>query len=193
MASRVGLDRGAVVQAAIDIVDRDGVDALTMARLAASLGIRVPSLYAHVAGQAGLRRELWVWTVSDLGEHLGESVMGRSGHEALAAFATAFRDYARTRPGRYQLTLPPPQPLDDEAVETGRRANRAFAAVIRSFGLSETEAVHVGRAVRSAIHGFIGLEARYALGPENVDDSFAHLLALLARGLAPTEAVAAAR
>jgi AcrR family transcriptional regulator len=192
MASRVGLDRAAVVQAAIDIVDRDGVDALTMARLAASLGIRVPSLYAHVPGQAGLRRELWMWTVNDLGERLRESVMGRSRHEALAAFAEAFRHYARTWPGRYRLTLSPPDPLDGEALDVGRHANAAFDAVIRSFGLTGSEAVHLGRAVRSAIHGFVGLEARYALGPDSVDESFAHLLVLLSRGLTPAAAVAAA-
>ena len=164
MASRIGLDRAAVVQAAIDIADREGVEALTMARLAASLGIRVPSLYAHVPGQAGLRRELWMWTVNELGERLRDSVMGRSGHEALAEFATAFRYYARDYPGRYQLTLSPPDPLDDEALDVGRRANTAFEAVIRSFGLSGVDAVHLGRAVRASIHGFVGLEARYALG-----------------------------
>jgi AcrR family transcriptional regulator len=192
MASRVGLDRPAVVQAAIDIVDREGVDALTMARLAASLGIRVPSLYAHVAGQADLRRELWMWTVNDLGERLRESVMGRSDRAALAAFATAFRDYALSWPGRYQLTLSPPVPLDGEALEVGRRANAAFDAVIRSFGLTGADAVHVGRAVRSAIHGFIGLESRYALGPEDVNESFGHLLTLLALGLAAATPIAAA-
>jgi len=192
MASRVGLDRAAVVQAAIDIVDAQGVDALTMARLAASLGIRVPSLYAHVPGQSGLRRELWMWTVRDLGDRLRESVMGRSGHEALSAFARAFRDYAHEFPGRYQLTLSPPDPLDDEALAVGRRANKAFDAVIRSYALTGDEAVHLGRAVRAAIHGFVGLETTYVLGPENVDDSFEHLLVLLGRGLSPASTVAAA-
>jgi AcrR family transcriptional regulator len=179
----MGLDRRAVIEAAVEIVDREGVDALTMARLAAALGIRAPSLYAHVDGQAGLRRELWMWSVADLGDRLGVSVMGRSGDGALAAFATAFRDYARTFPGRYQLTLSPPAPLDDEALAVGRRANAAFQAVIRSFGLSGDEAVHLGRAVRSAIHGFVGLESRYSLGPQDVDASFDQLLSILARGL----------
>src|SRR3954453_15013094 len=120
MASRVGLDRRGVVEAAVGIVEREGLDALTMARLAVALGIRAPSLYAHVDGQVGLRRELWMWAVADLGDRLGESVMGRSGDEALASFAAAFRDYARTYPGRYQLTLTPPSPLDDEALAVGR-------------------------------------------------------------------------
>jgi AcrR family transcriptional regulator len=183
MASRVGLDQRAVVEAAVAIVDRDGVDALTMARLAADLGIRAPSLYAHVRGQGGLRRELWLWAVSDLGDRLRDSVMGRSGREALLAFASALRDYARDNPGRYQLTLDPPKPLDDEAVAVRRRANSAFQAVIRSYGLHGSEAVHAGRAVRAAIHGFVGLEAADAMGDDDVDASFAHLLDLLARGL----------
>ena len=197
MASRVGLDRRAVVQAAVAIVDRDGVEALTMARLAATLGIRAPSLYAHVSGQAGLRRELWLWTVTDLGDRLGQSVMGRSGRDALVAFATALRDYGREFPGRYQLTLEPPVPFDDDAVAARRRANAPFKAVIRSFGLEGEDAVHIGRALRAAIHGFVGLEAREALGAGTADESFTHMLDLLAvglssRGVRDSEAYAAA-
>lgn len=169
--------------AAVAIVDREGVAALTMARLAADLGIRAPSLYAHVQGQAGLRRELWLWAVDDLGDRLRESVMGRSGEAALVAFAAAFRDYAHCYPGRYQLTLDPPVPLDEEALAAGRRANRAFQAVVRSFGLEGAEAVHAGRALRAAIHGFVGLEARYSMTAESIDDSFERMLRMLARGL----------
>ena len=103
MASRVGLDRQAVITAAVDIVDRDGTTGLTMTRLADALGIRLPSLYAHVRGQLDLRRELWLWAVTNLGDTLGASVMGRSGPDALAAFATALRDWALRYPGRYQI------------------------------------------------------------------------------------------
>ena len=185
MASRMGLDRRAVITAAVDIVDRHGTGALTMTRLADELGIRLPSLYAHVRGQLDLRRELWLWSVADLGEHLGTSVMGRSGEDALAAFAGALRDYARTYPGRYQLTLDPPVPLDEEAAVVRRRANAPFRAVIRSFGLDDDTAVHAGRALRAAIHGFVALEAQDSIGSDGTDDSFRHLVALLARGLRP--------
>jgi AcrR family transcriptional regulator len=185
----VGLDRAAVLRAALAIVDADGAAALTMARLAADLGIRAPSLYAHVAGQAGLRRALWLWAVDDLGERLRESVMGRSGDDAFVAFATAFRDYARAYPGRYQLTLEPPAPLDDEALAAGRRANGAFQAVIRSFGLDEIEAVHAGRALRAAVHGFVALEARYAMTAESIDESFDRMLRMLLRGLRSAPAI----
>lgn len=189
MASRVGrLDRRAVVAAAVGIVDREGVAALSLARLASDLGIRTPSLYAHVRGQQGLRRELWLWSVADLGDVLRSSVMGRSEDDALFAFATAFREYAVRYPGRYQLTLDPPQPDDDEAAAVRRRANEAFSAVIRSFGVDRVRAVHAGRALRAAIHGFVTLEADGVLGRDDVDESFRQMVTLLAHGLRPQEA-----
>ena len=183
MASRMGLDRRAVIAAAVDIVDRQGAAALTMTRLADGLGIRLPSLYAHVRGQLDLRRELWLWAVNDLGDRVGEAVMGRSGEEALLAFATELRDYARRYPGRYELTLNPPKPFDEEAAAVRRRANAPFRAVVRSFGLDGEQAKHAGRALRAAIHGFVGLEASDALALDGADDSFRELIAMLCRGL----------
>ena len=190
MATRVGLDRAAVIAAALDIVDTEGLAALSMTRLAASLGIRGPSLYAHVRGQAGLRRELWLWVVADLGDRLRDSVMGRSGEAALFSFAAAMRDYADRYPGRYQITLDPPSPLDDEAKAVRRRANAAFEAMIASFGVHGDQARHAGRALRAAIHGFVALEASDAIGDHEVDASFETMLVLLARGLSPQGSVA---
>ena len=43
-----GVTRDAVVDQALQILDDEGRDALTMRRLATSLGIEAPSLYAHV-------------------------------------------------------------------------------------------------------------------------------------------------
>ena len=58
MARKVGLTLDDVVAAAADVADRDGLDAVTLATVAGALGVKAPSLYAHVAGLDGLRREL---------------------------------------------------------------------------------------------------------------------------------------
>ena len=55
MAKR-GLDHARVVDAAIAIADEDGLEAVTLARVAAALGVRSPSLYNHVDGRDGLIR-----------------------------------------------------------------------------------------------------------------------------------------
>jgi AcrR family transcriptional regulator len=49
-----GLDRDAVVAAAVRVLDEQGTAALTMRRLATELGVEAASLYAHVAGKDDL-------------------------------------------------------------------------------------------------------------------------------------------
>jgi TetR/AcrR family tetracycline transcriptional repressor len=51
---RAGLTQGRVVAAARRIVDREGLDALTMRRLAADLGVTPNTLYSHVADKSAL-------------------------------------------------------------------------------------------------------------------------------------------
>lgn len=48
------LTRALLFERALAIVDRDGLDALTMRRLAADLGVKAPSLYNHVSGKGEL-------------------------------------------------------------------------------------------------------------------------------------------
>jgi AcrR family transcriptional regulator len=45
------LTKGRVLQAAVDVADREGLGALTMRRLGAKLGIEAMSLYKHVANK----------------------------------------------------------------------------------------------------------------------------------------------
>jgi AcrR family transcriptional regulator len=52
--SRAPLSKHAVVDAALDLVDRDGVAALSIRRLAAQVRVPPMSLYAHFSGKAQL-------------------------------------------------------------------------------------------------------------------------------------------
>ncbi|MDQ8046362.1 MAG: TetR family transcriptional regulator, partial [Patulibacter sp.] len=54
MSPRAGLDPGRVADAAVAIADRDGLDGVTIARVAAELGVKGPSLYNHVASRDAL-------------------------------------------------------------------------------------------------------------------------------------------
>jgi TetR/AcrR family transcriptional regulator, tetracycline repressor protein len=52
--ARPGLTRERVLQAALDLVDREGVDALSMRRLGRVLGVEAMSLYGYVASKEDL-------------------------------------------------------------------------------------------------------------------------------------------
>ncbi len=49
-----GLDRRAVIEAGLDLLDTAGLDALTMRRLSSRLHVQAASLYAHIAGKDDL-------------------------------------------------------------------------------------------------------------------------------------------
>src|SRR6476469_10676160 len=51
---RASLSRDSIVDAAIELLDRDGVPGLTLRRLAAELGGGLGSVYWHVAGKEAL-------------------------------------------------------------------------------------------------------------------------------------------
>ena len=52
---RAGLSTASVIEAAADLADEIGYDALTLTALATRLGVAVPSLYKHVSGLEALR------------------------------------------------------------------------------------------------------------------------------------------
>jgi TetR/AcrR family tetracycline transcriptional repressor len=54
MARRTPLSRDRVLRAALDLVDREGVDALTMRRLGRELGVEAMSLYGYVDSKEDL-------------------------------------------------------------------------------------------------------------------------------------------
>jgi AcrR family transcriptional regulator len=185
MATQVGLDHDTVVAAAGDLVDEEGVEALTLARLAKRLGIRSQSLYAHVDGLDGLLRDLALDSVRTLGEQLRSSVIGRSGRTALEAIADAYWDYATAHPGRYAATIRDPGD-DDELRAANLRAAEALTRVMESFGCTGVDEVHAHRIVWSSIHGFLVLEhAGVMRRPASVRESYRRMIAIYADALAP--------
>ena len=184
MTSRPRLSPDRVVAEAAALADERGIQALSLAPLAERLGVRVPSLYKHVGGLDDLHRRLALAGLRDLAEELGAATVGRSGRDALLACATAWRAYAKAHPGRYGAIQRAPDPDDTELLAAATRLTELVFAILRGYGLDEEQTVHATRAVRSALHGFITLEAAGGFGlPQGVDDSYARLVALLDSGL----------
>jgi AcrR family transcriptional regulator len=191
MARRPGLDRDVVVQAAVEMLDSEGVGSLALGRLAERLGVQTPSLYNHVEGMPGLRRQLALRNARDLAACMGDAAMGRSGPQALMAVAEAYRGYIKQHPGLYMASLRASgvqakdgSPVDVELAAAEERVVRIVLAVLTSFGLEGDNAIHAVRGLRSVVHGFATLEVAGGFGlPLDCDESFRRLIAMLAEGL----------
>ena len=181
---RMGLDAARVVDAAAAIADAEGLDSVTLARVAADLGVRAPSLYNHVDGRGDLVRAIAVLGVRELTAALREAAVGRSRADALTAAAHAYRAYARAHPGRYAATVAAPARDDAEHMAVSSEAVDVLLAVMRGWDLEGDDAIHAVRAFRSSVHGFAAIEASGGFGMAvDVDDSFDRLVATLAGGL----------
>lgn len=189
--ARAGLSTATVVEEAARVSDEEGYARLTLAAVAKRLGVTVPSLYKHVAGLDGLRGRLHVLASQEFAEALGRAVLGRSKSDALRAMAHAYRDYARRHPGRYAALQRAAAPDDAEGRAAAWAVVEVITAVLRGFDLPEEATIDAIRAMRSALHGFVALEADGGFGlPEDVDHSFGVLVEMLVRALVNWDAPA---
>lgn len=182
---RAGLTPQKVIAEAAAVVDQAGWDKLTLAAVADRLGVRLPSLYKHIASLTALRQGVAALATRQLADTLTHAALGRSGSQALFAVANAYRDYARTHPGRYQATIRAPGPDDTGHVAAAGAVLNVVLAVLTGYGITGNDAIDVTRALRAALHGFVTLETAGGFGmPQDIDRSFDRMLTAFDRALA---------
>lgn len=184
---RIGLNATRVVDEAARIADSEGWESLTLARLAAKLDIRVPSLYKHIDGLADLRRRVAVIANQGIADTIRAETVGLAGVDALRACCRSYRAYAKRYPGRYAAAQRAPDPDDpDQAVlyRLSEELTGLALNVLRSYELTGEDSIHAARVLRSAVHGFVSLEQLGGFGlPTEVEASFESLIDLLDAGL----------
>lgn len=139
-----------MLQAALALVDRDGLEALSMRGLAAALGVDAMSLYNHVANKDavldGLAESFLVSI--ELPAPTGDW------REDLRALATAFRTAANRHPRAAPLVL-----TRQLGSLEGLSATEAALAHLHSAGFPPREAVHALRFVLAFLVGTLLREA----------------------------------
>jgi AcrR family transcriptional regulator len=162
------LDRDVLIRVAADVADRDGWINLTMSSVAKAVDRHVTSLYGHVDGLDGLRREVQLLASDELADALWRAALGRTRDDALLSLMDVYVEYVRKHPGRSEA-LQAAVDLDDPEVRArGRRLVEPFYATFASYGLDESASLHAQRAISAAIRGFGLSEAsgRYGSGAD---------------------------
>jgi AcrR family transcriptional regulator len=161
---RAGLDTTAVLLAAADIANREGLEAVTLASLAQKLDIRSPSLYNHVNGLGGLRQKMAAYALEKLHEAMVEAAIGRSGDEAVHALCEAYIGFVRRHPGLYEAAQLSPDKWDAAVQRAGEQTVGVVTRVLEAYGLEGDMALHAVRILRSLLHGFASLEQKGGFG-----------------------------
>jgi hypothetical protein len=123
--------------------------------------------------------------VSQLGDAVRDAVGGRAGRDALAGFATAFRDFVTGHPGRYNATIGAEfTGPDDRLLAASARVLDAIAAVLSGYGIPADKMDHALRAMRSMFHGFATLQAANGFQwSGDPDETFRWMIEFVDRGL----------
>jgi AcrR family transcriptional regulator len=184
------ITRDAVLAAALEIIDRDGADALSMRRLARALGRDPMILYRHAPNKAALL------------DGVAETVLARLDVDPsdpdwagqLRAVARNYRALALAHPHVVPLivTRPLATPLGLRPPGTLRPLEDILALLTRA-GFSGPEALHIYRALFGFLHGHVLDELQELVEkPDETDDLLRlglHRLPIgefpLLRGLAP--------
>ncbi|UQS24571.1 TetR/AcrR family transcriptional regulator [Amycolatopsis thermalba] len=160
---RAGLTAERVAQAGAELADEAGFDAVTPSALARRLGVQVASLYSHVRSAHDLKVRIALLALGELAARAAEALAGRSGKDALVAFAGVYRDYARRHPGRWaaaQFRLDP----EHAAASAGPEHTRMMRAILRGYDVPEADHPHAVRLLGSVFHGFVALESGGGFG-----------------------------
>ncbi|MFJ1708476.1 TetR/AcrR family transcriptional regulator [Kitasatospora sp. NPDC088346] len=154
---RAGLTPELLIRAGAEMADEVGFDQVTVSALARRFDVKAASLYSHLKSSQDLRTGIALLALEELADRVAAALAGRAGKDALAAFADAYRDYAREHPGRYaaaRLRLDP----ETAAASAGVRHAQMTRAILRGYHLTEPGQTHAVRMLGSVFHGYIELE-----------------------------------
>lgn len=180
-----------IVAAARRILESDGLEQLTMQRVATEVGVRAPSLYKHVRDRGDLIRLVGNDTALELADRLDDATAGiLEPGLAITALARAHRAFTQSHPQSYRLLfadLPAGWRIDADA--NARAADALFWAVEGLVG--QDHALEAARTVVAWAHGFATMElaGAFRLGGD-VDSAFDFGVATLTAAIADRHATA---
>ena len=177
------LDKATLVRAAADLADRDGWSRLTLSKAAEAVDRHVSSLYTHVDGLDGLRREVALLSIDELADDVWRAAIGRSGGDALTAIATVERDFARAHPGRISAIFAFSSTADPEFRARGARLAEPIRATFTGFGLDPDQAATAHQVFSAAVRGLSRSDAEPDSGRPAPDDALTQTVQLFVTAL----------
>lgn len=159
------LTRKRIVAAAIELIERDGAESVSMRRLATALGCGVMSLYNYVPSRAALLDAV----AAEVTSRLAISMPAGAGWEdQLRARARAFRQIAMAHPRCAMIIIGRPP-----ATASEMRPLEHVLAALHAAGFGGPEAVRIMRAFVAFLRGSVLHEAAAVPAPAGPEDAAA--------------------
>ena len=162
------VSRSVILQSALRIVDRDGVDGLSLRRLSDEVGRDPTVIYRHVPNKAALLDGVAEIVLGQLRVDIADPDWARQ----LRAVAHDFRRLALAHPNVVPLlvTRPLATPLGQRPIGMLRPLEDVLT-LLTSAGFSGADALHIYRVLFGYLHGHILTEIQEVIErPDETDD-----------------------
>ena len=148
--------RAAIVAAGRDLVERVGVDGLTMQAVADRVGVRAPSLYKRIRDRDELLSLVLAATLDDLASRLEATSAVSDPRSRLVAQANALRAFARDQPVGFALVFGAHTAPRDQQTAVVRSVTPLLDVVSEITG--PEQALNGARLVTAWANGFLTME-----------------------------------
>jgi len=166
LSIRAPLTRDLIIETAMEIIDREDLDGLTMRRLARELGVAAPAIYWHLRTRDEILQGVYDLAVSKVELSVSD---GPSWMERVKAFSRAVRDMHRAHPFMFALA----QKFGGRGAET---TIDSFVATAPESGYRVADAVRIAWMFQTFAIGFAFFETSTASMLEGADAEIPKLL-----------------
>jgi AcrR family transcriptional regulator len=170
-----------ILAAAIDHLEQDGEEALSMRELASRLGISPRALYRYYPDRAALKAALAEEGFHRLRSALVDAVSMHVGKDALRAGATAYLAFAQVHPAWYSLLMKVHE--QTPGLLQAEQEMWDFVVGLVKNAVGQEIAASAAVALWAFLHGFIQLESADILGEQKPRSGFQVGLEALLSGL----------
>ena len=158
--TRRPLDRGRILAAALELVDEQGIEALSMRKLGQTLGYEAMSLYNHVANKDDLLGGILDLVLAEM-----EPPDPEGGLPAIRASALSAHEALRRHPWAASLLM------SAGGIRPARLAYmEALLAALRNGGFSAETTYHAYHVLDAHIIGFSLWASTHGKMPEHIED-----------------------
>ncbi|KRN28044.1 TetR/AcrR family transcriptional regulator [Liquorilactobacillus mali] len=170
-----------IINAAIFILDQQGLEKVTLKNIATELNIKSPSLYNHIKSLDDILLQTARRSLENLYNNLVKSIIGLEKEKALLALSDTYRAFFKSHPGQYSLT----QKValwnkNNFSVSKSDEILQLVERILVGYNIKDENAIHFIRVWRSYMHGFLLLETNESFGLDtDIDESFTYGLKLL--------------
>lgn len=179
-----------IIETSARLLNKVGLDNLSLKMIAEELDIKSPSLYNHISSLDDIKEKLMIYGWKELGEKAIDSAVGVSGYDALRKMCYAFYDYTTSNKGVFQAMLWYNKFKSDEMANATIKIFGILHKILEPLNISSNNVEHIIRTLRSFLEGFSLLVNNNSFGnPISIKESFDLSLDIIINGIKSLEGV----